>query len=128
MSATVVIADHNHVDLEAAATAIRDAGYDVATFDDSMAALIAVEQAETVRVLVTRLNFPQGKPNGLSIASMLWAKRPSLKVIFIARADMAEFTGGIGELLTRPVDLPKLVEAVRRLAGLPSKHRNSAIY
>lgn len=83
-----------------------------------MDALRALEGAEAVELLITRVRFPPGKPHGLSLARMARSRRPHLKVLFAARSDMAEHTEGIGELVQHPVDMTKLVErAAKLLAG-----------
>jgi hypothetical protein len=67
-----------------------------------------------IDALVTRVTFPEGKPHGVSLALVLRAKYPNLKVVFAARAERIEHTEGIGELVPHPVDLKRLVEAVER--------------
>ncbi len=103
-----------------AAAAIRDAGYGVAVFTDPVKALDALDRAQTIEVLITRVNFPPGKPNGVSLALMTRYRRPNVRVIFTARAEMARHTQDIGELLAAPISIPDLVEAVRRLLPLPA--------
>jgi DNA-binding NtrC family response regulator len=115
MPASVVVVHDDPTFLNAATVALRDAGYDVAAFEDSMEALLALEGAAQVEVLVTRVSFPEGKPNGVSLALMTRTKRPSLKVIFAAKSEHETFTEGIGELIPHPVDLPTLAESVARL-------------
>ena len=46
------------------ATALRCAGHDVAVFADPMVALDALDAAANIEVLVTRIKFAPGKPNG----------------------------------------------------------------
>jgi len=43
-----------------------------------MTALSALENADRADVLITRLTFPPGNPNGVSLALMARAKRPSI--------------------------------------------------
>lgn len=112
MPASVVIV-HDHPEFsEEATAALRSAGHDVVAFADPFKALEAIEAAHRLRVLVTRVTFPEGKPNGVSLALVARTKRPGLKVVFAANAQWEEHTEGIGELVPHPVDLPKLVETV----------------
>jgi DNA-binding NtrC family response regulator len=105
--------------LEASA-ALRRAGYRVAVFTDPVKALDALDRAQTVEVLITRVNFPPGKPNGVSLALMTRYRRPNVRVIFTARAEMARHTQDIGELVPAPVSIPELVGVVSRLLPLPA--------
>jgi DNA-binding NarL/FixJ family response regulator len=87
----------------------------VDVFADSLVALNEIEAAHRIEVLVTRVSFRSGMPNGVSLALVLRVKYPSLKVIFTAREEREVFTKGVGEFLPHPVDFAKLVEAVERL-------------
>jgi CheY-like chemotaxis protein len=96
---------------EQAAIALRGSGYDVAVYPDSMAALNAIEATQKLDVLITRVSFPEGRPNGISLALVLRNKYPVLKVVFVAQASYEEYTEGIGELVPQPVDVPRLIKA-----------------
>jgi DNA-binding NtrC family response regulator len=102
-----------------AATGLRKLGYEVAVFTDPNAALDALEAAETVELLITRVNFPAGKPNGVSLALMTRARRPNIRVVFAAVAETEPYTEGIGEFLAMPVHIPDLVATVLRLLPKP---------
>jgi DNA-binding NtrC family response regulator len=120
MPAPVVLV-HNVTKFAAeAASALRDAGYRVAVFTDPVKALDALDAARTIEVLITRVNFPPGKPNGVSLALMTRYRRPDVRVIFTARAEMERHTQGIGELVPAPVNISDLVATVRRLLPLPA--------
>jgi DNA-binding NtrC family response regulator len=110
----VLVHDTERFAVEAAA-ALREAGYKVAVFTDSIEALDALDTAQTVEVLITRVNYPPGKPNGVALALMARNKRPNISVVFTARADMRRHTEGIGEFLAAPIRIPDLVAMVRRL-------------
>ena len=97
------------------AMALGEAGHHVATFTDPMAALKAVEHIEPLDILITRVTFPEGRPNGIALARTFRVKRPTLKVIFAARAHWEAQTEGVGELVPHPVDLRQLVQTVMRL-------------
>jgi hypothetical protein len=53
-----------------AAFALCGAGYEVAVFADPIKALNALDTATTVEILITRVNYPPGKPNGVALALM----------------------------------------------------------
>lgn len=115
MPAHIVLVHDDPEFLEHASTALRLATYDVAAFPGSMEALRALEGAETVELLITRVQFPAGTPHGIALVRMARQRRPGLKVIFTAREEMGEFTEDLGELIPHPVSIPDLVETVNRL-------------
>lgn len=84
-----------------------------------MAALDAIESEPGLRVLVTRISFGAGKPNGAALARMAREKRPGTKIVFVAREENAFFTEGLGAYLRAPVDSGHLVETVGRLLTSP---------
>ena len=88
MPAPVVLVHRDRDYLTQAAEALRATGLPVAAFWDSLAALNALERAETSEVLVTLLDLPNGMPNGLSLALVAKSKRPRLKVLFLAEPEM----------------------------------------
>jgi DNA-binding NtrC family response regulator len=109
--------------LRDSALVLRSAGHEVLTFGDSMVALKELERGERLDVLVTRVTFPEGTPNGVSLAQVLRLKRLGLKVIFVARAEREEYTEGVGEMLPHPVDLTRL--ATMMGLGIRSKSARS---
>ena len=98
-----------------AASALREAGYAVAAFTDPMRALDALDGGETTELLITRVNYPKGKPNGVALALMARNRCPDMRVLFTARADMQRHAEGIGEFLPTPVAVSELVAVVTRL-------------
>jgi DNA-binding NtrC family response regulator len=95
--------------------ALRLVGYEVAAFTDPMAALDALENAQRVEVLITRVRFPPGKPNGIALALMARHKRPGIKVLFTARPEFAQHAEGVGEFMPMPASPQELVASVGRL-------------
>jgi DNA-binding NtrC family response regulator len=114
MPGSVAIVHDEPAFLAQATAALRRAGFDVIVFSDPMVALDGINVDQPIDAVVTRVTFPEGKPHGVSVALMLRAKYPGLKVVFVARAERIEHTEGIGELVPHPVELEKLVEAVER--------------
>lgn len=115
MPARIVLVHDDTDFLRKAAAAIRAAGYEVAAFDRSMAALDALRGAQSVQLLITRVNFPPGSPHGVSLASMARRKTPGLKVLFVARPEKQEDTQGIGEFMAAPISIPELVDRASRM-------------
>lgn len=115
MPARIVIV-HDEPDFADSLTAaLKSAGHDVAMFTDPTAGLDALDDARRVELLITRVTFPPGKPNGVSLARMARYKRPSIRVLFAALPEFAEHTEGLGEFMPMPVSVPDVMQAVIRL-------------
>ena len=93
--------------------ALESAGFHVVAFSDPMVALGQIEYDQSFDTLITRISFPDGKPNGVSLALVLHNKNPDLHVVFVGRGENEVHTSGVGVLIPHPVDVGKLVEAVR---------------
>ena len=104
---------------ELAVSALRAVFLEAVGFEDPMTVLDAIETDSRARVLVTRMAFRPGKPNGAALARMVKLKRPGIKVVFIARAENEPYTEGLGVLLPRPLNPDILVATVGRLLASP---------
>jgi len=115
MPARIVIV-HDEPDFADPLTAaLKLAGHDVAMFMDPAVGWDALDAARRVELLITRINFSPGKPNGISLARMARYKRPSIRVVFTARPEFAQHADGLGEFLSMPVNVPDIVQVVERL-------------
>lgn len=92
--------------------ALRAAGCEAVGFDCPMAALDAIESNSRVRVLVTRIDFGNGKLNGAALARMLLVKRPDIKVVYVGRPENERHVTVEGPYLPHPVDMNVLAETV----------------
>jgi DNA-binding NtrC family response regulator len=115
MPARIVVAHDEREFLEPLTTALKQAGHDVAAFTDSMDALKALETAQKVELLITRVQFSANQPNGLALARMARVKRPGIQVIFTARPEFAEYAEGLGVFMPRPVSVPNVLGCVERI-------------
>jgi len=115
MPAAVLVVHDEQATRELAVTALGVASLDVIGFDDPMAALNAIEDDNRIRVLVTRVAFGPGKLNGVALARMVRVKRPGTKVVFVARAENASHTEGLGFFIPQPLNANLLVAMVARL-------------
>lgn len=114
MPASVALVHDDPSFVASALTALEGAGVSVAAFSDPMVAINEIERAQSFDTLITRVTFPAGKPNGVSLALVLRNRCPKLNVIFVARSENEPHTDDIGTFIPHPVDLQKLVDAVRR--------------
>jgi len=117
MPATIVIVHDEAQFVEPLVNSLRAAEYAVTTFPDALAAMHALEDAKTIELLVTRIEFPPGRSNGAALANMARVKRPSIKVLFIADLEHRKAVSDLGELIHSSAS-PEMVaaEAIRLLS------------
>ncbi len=115
MPARVVVVHDDGPHLKPIAASLRSAGFDVAAYADPLAAMTALEDAQRLEVLLTRIHFAPGKSNGVALARMARTKRPGTKVIFLEQADDPALTEGLGQALEMAVDAPEIVRLVANL-------------
>jgi DNA-binding NtrC family response regulator len=108
----VIVVHDETATREVAVSALRSAGLEAVGFDDPMKALLALEAGTRARVLVTRVDFGPGKPNGVALGLMGRLKRPGLKVVFVATEEVQPYTEGVGEFLPLPLDPEALAATV----------------
>jgi DNA-binding NtrC family response regulator len=112
MPATIVVVHDDPELLGEISAALRNAGYDVATFLDPVAAIAALESA---RLLITRAQFGRERLHGIALAQMAQARRPRIKIVFTALPEYEWEVKGLGEFLPLSVSVPELLETVERL-------------
>ena len=121
MPATVVVVLDDRERRDAAVEALREAGLHVAAFDNSMSALIAIEQDSKARVVVSSVNAPAGKLGGVSLLRMLRYKqlvvggKSELRAVLVGRSEDREFVEEADEFLYTAFDPKAVVAAVARL-------------
>ena len=115
MPARIVIAHDDAEFVYKTAIALQAAGYDVRAFADSMSALTALEAAHRVELLITRVLFPEGQPNGVALGRMARVKRPGVKVLLVGRPDTEAHTDGVGEFLPAGATASEIVETVEKM-------------
>jgi DNA-binding NtrC family response regulator len=97
------------------ASILRRGEDDVATFADPAAALDALESAERIDLLVSRVDFGPGKLNGGALARMARARQPEIDVLLIGPLELAQDAGGLGHFLREPVSPWELMTTIERL-------------
>ena len=83
MAVNIVLANCNTDLLRSLRDALAGEGFSISAFGNSMQALVALENDETVDLLIAGMMFPSGQPNGLSIARMTRLKRPNFSALFV---------------------------------------------
>jgi len=112
MPARIIVVHDDPSFTERTAAALVAAGHDVRAFTSSMSAINALEGAQRIEVLVTRVVFPAGQPNGVAVALMARMKKPGVKVLFAALPEMQAHTEGVGEFLPAPADPADIVALI----------------
>jgi DNA-binding NtrC family response regulator len=116
MSANIIFVHDDPEFIEEAAAALRLAGHKVVTFREPIEALSALE-TQHFDILITRVRFAIGQPNGVALARMARMKRPSIKLVFTVVPEYVEYTEELGETVTAPIDIAELVAAVSRVSS-----------
>jgi len=112
MPARIVVVHDHPAFVASIASALRTAGYDVATFADTMTAIDALDRAQDIDMLITRIGFPPGQPHGVALGKMARVKRRGIKVLFVGMAERLEHTQGVGEFLAAPITARDVVAMV----------------
>jgi DNA-binding NtrC family response regulator len=113
MRACIIFVHNDPGFAEPAVAALQAAGYDVVGFQDSTSAICALERPKHVKLLITRVRFPSGMPNGVALACMARLKQPGIKVLFTSFPEVRQYTDGVGEILPRPLSsTDELLETV----------------
>lgn len=99
MPAKIVVVHDDEDFTGSVVAALQAAGHDVAVFKDPLLAHDALEAAQRVEVLITRVEFPPGRSNGLSLARMTRVRRPGVKVLFVASDEYRSDVEGLGAFL-----------------------------
>ena len=114
MTARIFIVHDDSAFSEEARSALEAAGHSVATFDDPMTALDALEAAQQIKLLITPASFGPGRLNGIALARMARFKLPAVRVVFTAVPEYESHTEGLGEFLPAPVGVDDVVEMAER--------------
>jgi two-component SAPR family response regulator len=117
MPARIVVVHDDPVFTDAIAGKL---GSDVAWFTDPVRALGALASARSVEFLVTRLEFSNCQPVGLSLARVVRAVRPNVRVIFTGRPEYREHARGVRKFVAEPVSAAHLATVIEWLTESPA--------
>jgi hypothetical protein len=92
-------------------------GPNVASFSDPTIALMALEAAKNVTFLITRLQFGDRQPIGLSLARLARSRRPDVRVVFTGLPHHRRYARGLGEFIPEPVEASHIGMVVEWLLG-----------
>jgi DNA-binding NtrC family response regulator len=114
----VVVLDEQKLG-EKVAGMLVEAGYETIALPDPMVALDALENAALIELLIASIDFPIGKPNGVSLALMARSRRPEMKVIFLGSPDYALYAAGLGDIIPTPATASEIAQHAERFLGSP---------
>jgi two-component system cell cycle response regulator CpdR len=99
--------------------ALEQAGHDVTTFTNGMAAWDGLVSAVPPDLLVTRSHLGPGMPPGTALGLHAHSRQPPIPVIYIpASVELAEHADPAhGAVLIKPFAVTDLVETVHQLLG-----------
>jgi DNA-binding response OmpR family regulator len=115
MPARIVVVVDERTFGEEVAEILVNAGYEAIAVPDSMVALDALESASLIELLIASLDFPVGKPNGVSLALMARIRRPGMKVVFVGSPVYATFAAELGDIIPTPASASQIVQHAMRL-------------
>ena len=118
MKPRLAVVEDDAIQADLLAESLRADGYDVVTYPDGAAALMALESDVTpIDVVLTDVSMP--KMNGLELALALKESRPEIPVIVITAESrletaVAALRAGAYDFLAKPVEAELLMPCVRR--------------
>jgi DNA-binding NtrC family response regulator len=115
MPARVVVVHDEPGFVDGLVAALNLAGHQVAAFANPLAAWDALAAARLTEVLITRVQFPPGRSNGLALARWAHVNRPNIQVLFVALPEFAKECEEAGSFLPHPVPVPRVAKAVELL-------------
>jgi hypothetical protein len=113
MPAQVVIVHDDLAFATSAALAFEAQGLSVIRYEDALAATDALAQASKIELLITCLDFGQGRSNGIALASMVRLRKRGVRFMFIGPSDPLNYVEGLGVLLIPSVTVADLLAAAQ---------------
>lgn len=118
-SGTVLVIDDEVALLAIIADVLEESGYRVLTVSDGPAGLDILRSEQAVDLLITDIRLPKGM-NGREVARAARMNRPQLKILFMtgfagSALDGSDPLSAGMEMMTKPFDLVRLADRVRRL-------------
>jgi DNA-binding NtrC family response regulator len=115
MPARILVVHDDSTFREPLAASLKTSGQDVASFADISTAWNALDAAERMEILVTRVNFGPGKPHGVALARSARFRKPGIRVLIVARSVYAEDAAGIGLFLPNSATVSRVADTVERM-------------
>jgi CheY-like chemotaxis protein len=124
MPARIVVVHDDPRKVIALAEALRAHGYEVTRFPDALSAYDALGEAHRVDLLITRIQFDDGRSNGFSLAKWGLTKSSSMQVLFVAPPEFEPLTKDLGEFLPRTASVDEIVAKAGSMLDAMNLGRN----
>jgi DNA-binding NtrC family response regulator len=92
--------------------AFANADLSFAWYPDPLEASDALEAARSVELIITRLHFPDGRSNGVSLIQLARQRNRAVRAIFTETPGMESYVHDLGRYIDMPVALNDLMTAV----------------
>jgi DNA-binding NtrC family response regulator len=97
---------------DAVFAALASAGLSFAWYPDALEATDALSAARRVELVITRLRFPDGRSNGLSLVQQVRLRDRAVRAIFAEEPGLENYVSGEGRYFDMSVGSATLMEAV----------------
>jgi CheY-like chemotaxis protein len=111
-SVRILVADDDHVFVDATVGLLRAAGYEVIGACGYHDALDALDEHTSLDILLADIVLDRG--NGFALARIARYRNPKIKVIYVTGYDV-DMSEASGPVLTKPTTLEMLRETIGRL-------------
>jgi DNA-binding NtrC family response regulator len=115
MPARIVVVHDDPTFRDPLVASLQASGYDVVSFVDTSAAWDALQAAQRIGILVTRINFGAGKPHGVALAHAARMRKRAMRVLIMGRLEYEEDAAPTGLFLLISSSVPQVVETVERM-------------
>jgi hypothetical protein len=110
MPAEVVIVHPDSTMALALVSAFQARGRTVTHYADPILAMDGLEQTNLLRLLVTCLEFDDGRSNGQALALMTRSRHPKVKFLFMCARGHDRHVSDLGECIALPADVTSVVD------------------
>jgi DNA-binding NtrC family response regulator len=115
MPARIVMVHDDPTFRDPLVASLKASGHDVASFADISTAWDALEAAQRIEILLTRVNFGPGKPHGIALARAARFRKRAVRVLFVGRPEYAEDAAGIGLFVPKSAGVSRVADTVERM-------------
>jgi DNA-binding NtrC family response regulator len=125
MPARIVFVHDEPVFRDAMFVALANAGLSFAWYPDALLAMDALEAARRVQLIITRIRFPDGRSNGLSLVQCARMRDRTVRTIFAEDLELQGHVSDEGRFFIMPVDPATLMRAVHEELAEYEKQRQA---
>jgi DNA-binding NtrC family response regulator len=113
MPARIVFVHDDPTFRERVVSALGTTGISFAYYPDALEAAAAMELGRSVRLIITRIQFAEGRSNGVSLVQQAKLRNRAVRVIFTEDGGFRKIASDHGLYMEMPVSLDELMTALR---------------